>query len=48
LARWNRIQSSHDPDEPAGWLGTFVLSFVLAFDMLGFVIKQVIKWMMGL
>ncbi len=32
----------------AGRLGTFVLFFVLAFGMLGFVAKQVIKWMMGL
>jgi hypothetical protein len=32
----------------AGRLGTFVLFFVLAFGMLGFVAKQVIKWIMGL
>ena len=32
----------------AGRLGTFVLFFVLAFGMLGFVAKQVIKWAMGL
>jgi len=32
----------------AGKLGIFVLFFVLAFGMLGFVAKQVIKWMMGL
>ena len=32
----------------AGGLGTFVLFFVLAFGMLGFVAKQVIKWIMGL
>ena len=32
----------------AGRLGTFVLFFVLAFGMLGFVAKTVIKWMMGL
>jgi len=32
----------------AGRLGTFVLFFVLAFGMLGFIAKQVIKWMMGL
>ena len=32
----------------AGKLGTFVLFFVLAFGMLGFIAKQVIKWMMGL
>jgi hypothetical protein len=30
----------------AGRLGTFVLFFVLAFGMLGFLAKQVIKWMM--
>ena len=32
----------------AGKLGTFVLFFVLAFGILGFVAKQVIQWMMGL
>ena len=32
----------------AGKLGTFVLFFVLAFGILGFVAKQVIEWMMGL
>ena len=32
----------------AGRLGTFVLFFVLAFGMLGFVAKRVIKWVMGL
>ena len=32
----------------AGRLGTFVLFFVLAFGMLGFIAKQVITWMMGL
>ena len=32
----------------AGRIGTFVLFFVLAFGMLGFVAKQVIKWLMGL
>lgn len=32
----------------AGRLGTFVLFFVLAFGMLGFIAKHVIKWMMGL
>ena len=32
----------------AGRLGTFVLFFVLAFGMLGFIAKQVIKWVMGL
>jgi len=32
----------------AGRLGTFVLFFVLAFGMLGFVAKQIITWVMGL
>ena len=32
----------------AGKLGTFVLFFVLAFGILGFVAKQVIEWVMGL
>lgn len=32
----------------AGKLGTFVLFFVLAFGMLGFVAKSVIKWLLGL
>jgi hypothetical protein len=32
----------------AGRLGTFVLFFVLAFGMLGFVAKSVIKWLLGL
>jgi len=32
----------------AGRLGTFVLFFVLAFGMLGFIAKSVIKWVMGL
>ena len=32
----------------AGRLGAFVLFFVLAFGMLGFIAKQVIKWMLGL
>jgi hypothetical protein len=32
----------------AGRLGTFVLFFVLAFGILGFVAKQVIEWAMGL
>lgn len=30
----------------AGRLGTFVLFFVLAFGMLGFVIKQVLTWLL--
>jgi hypothetical protein len=32
----------------AGRLGTFVLFFVLAFGMLGFVAKYAIKWLMGI
>ena len=32
----------------AGRLGTFVLFFVLAFGMLGFVAKQIIAWILGL
>ena len=32
----------------AGRLGTFVLFFVLAFGMLGFIAKAVIKWLLGL
>jgi len=32
----------------AGRLGTFVLFFVLAFGMLGFVAKQIITWILGL
>ncbi|MFC1695337.1 DUF2788 domain-containing protein [Pseudomonadota bacterium] len=32
----------------AGKFGTFILFFVLAFGMLGFVAKSVIKWLLGL
>ena len=32
----------------AGKLGTFVLFFVLAFGILGFVAKSVIKWVLGI
>jgi hypothetical protein len=32
----------------AGRLGTFVLFFVLAFGMVGFIAKSVIKWLLGL
>jgi hypothetical protein len=32
----------------AGRLGTFVLFFVLAFGVLGFVAKQVISWLLGI
>ena len=32
----------------AGRLGTFVLFFVLAFGMLGFIAKFAIKWALGI
>jgi hypothetical protein len=32
----------------AGRFGTFILFFVLAFGILGFVAKQVIAWILGL
>ena len=32
----------------AGKLGTFVLFFVLAFGMFGFIMKSVIQWVLGL
>ena len=32
----------------AGRLGTFVLFFVLAFGMLSFIAKSLIKWLMGI
>jgi hypothetical protein len=32
----------------AGRLGTFVLFFVLAFGVLGFIAKSVIKWLLDL
>lgn len=32
----------------AGRIGTFVLFFVLAFGMLGFVAKQIIAWVLRL
>jgi hypothetical protein len=32
----------------AGKLGTFVLFFVLAFGMLGFIAKAIIQWMLGM
>lgn len=35
-------------DSGAGRLGTFVLFFVLAFGMLGFVAKSVIQWYLGI
>jgi hypothetical protein len=32
----------------AGRFGTFILFFVLAFGMLGFLAKSIIKWLMGI
>ena len=32
----------------AGRFGTFVLFFVLAFGMLGFIAKTIIQWMLGM
>ena len=32
----------------AGRLGTFVLFFVLAFGMLGFIAKTIIQWILGI
>ncbi len=40
---WNLARESK-----AGRLGTFVLFFVLAFGMLGFIAKQVLTWLLGL
>ncbi|MFO1318189.1 MAG: DUF2788 domain-containing protein [Burkholderiales bacterium] len=40
---WNLAKESQ-----AGRFGTFVLFFVLAFGMLGFIAKQVMTWLMGL
>jgi len=36
---WNLAKESN-----AGRLGTFVLFFVLAFGMLGFIAKSIIQW----
>jgi hypothetical protein len=35
-------------ESKAGRLGTFILFFVLAFGMLGFLAKNVIQWVMGI
>jgi hypothetical protein len=35
-------------DSKAGRFGTFILFFVLAFGILGFVAKQVIQWLIGI
>lgn len=32
----------------AGRFGTFVLFFVLAFGMLGFIVKQILAWLWGI
>ncbi|MCS7100178.1 MAG: DUF2788 domain-containing protein [Burkholderiaceae bacterium] len=40
---WNVARESK-----AGRFGTFVLFFVLAFGILGFAMKQVIQWLIGI
>lgn len=40
---WNVARESR-----AGRFGTFVLFFVLAFGILGFAMKQVIQWLLGI
>lgn len=35
-------------DSKAGRFGTFILFFVLAFGILGFVLKQVIQWVLDI
>jgi hypothetical protein len=40
---WNLAKESK-----AGRLGTFVLFFVLAFGILGFIAKSVIQWVLGI
>jgi len=35
-------------DSKAGRFGTFILFFVLAFGIFGFVAKQVIQWLIGI
>ena len=35
-------------ESKAGRFGTFILFFVLAFGILGFVLKQVIQWVLGI
>ena len=35
-------------ESKAGRFGTFVLFFVLAFGIFGFLMKQVIQWVLGL
>jgi hypothetical protein len=40
---WNLARESK-----AGRLGTFILFFVLAFGILGFAMKSVLQWLLGL
>lgn len=40
---WNLARESR-----AGRFGTFILFFVLAFGILGFMIKSVLQWLLGL
>ena len=35
-------------DSKAGRFGTFILFFVLAFGILGFIAKQVTQWLIGI
>jgi hypothetical protein len=35
-------------ESKAGRFGTFILFFVLAFGIFGFLMKQVIQWLLGL
>lgn len=35
-------------ESKAGRFGTFILFFVLAFGIFGFVMKQVIQWLLGI
>lgn len=35
-------------ESKAGKVGSFVLFFVLAFGIFGFLMKQVIQWLMGI
>jgi hypothetical protein len=43
LIIWNLARESK-----AGRLGTFILFFVLAFGILGFAMKSVLQWLLGL
>lgn len=40
---WNLARQSN-----AGRFGTFILFFVLAFGIFGFIAKNVIQWLMGI